>query len=169
MFISLERLFALLWLARGNMSPNQKYPKLDCHGFLERAFQWLKSGVEIELFYAALELRFTFEKLLIKHGNASTNYTKSFYKLHWQPKDMRNSLVNEFAPRLDIAKSYRFTLDPANPVLTLGYFLTIPEMLFVSYAQLNSYLLRSGQYICLRPLQLGILKHMLSYWTLPTS
>src|SRR4051812_34743855 len=96
------------------MPRSQKYPKLDCHGFLERAFVWLKSGVEIELFYAALELRFTFEKVLIKHGNASTDYTDTFFKLHWQPKRMRNRLISEFAARLDITKSYQFTLDPRN-------------------------------------------------------
>jgi hypothetical protein len=118
----------------------QKYPKLACHGFLERAFDWLKSGVEIELFYAALELRFTFEKVLIKHGQASTDYTDSFLELHWQPKRMRNRLISEFASRLDVAKSYQFTLDPKNSGPTMGYFLTIPEELFDSYGHLNDYL-----------------------------
>src|SRR5919205_304917 len=104
------------------MPHHQKYPKLDSHGYLERAFKWLKSGVEIDLFYAALELRFTFEQVLIKHGNASTDYTDAFIKLHWQPKRMRNHLINEFAARLDIAKSYKFTLDPKNSRSTMGYF-----------------------------------------------
>jgi hypothetical protein len=69
------------------MPYRQKYPKLDCHGFLERAFKWLKSGVEIELFYAALELRFTFEKVLIKHGNASTDYTDAIPNIQAQEMD----------------------------------------------------------------------------------
>jgi hypothetical protein len=125
---------------RGIMSHRQKYPKLDCSGFLERAFKLLNSGVDIELFYAALELRFTFEKVLIKHGGASTDYTNAFLQLHWQPRRLRNHLIREFTPLLDINKSYRFTLDSSTAAATLGYFLPVPEHLFASYGHLNDYL-----------------------------
>jgi hypothetical protein len=119
---------------------NQNYPRLDCYGCLERAFTWLKSEFDIGLFYAALELRFTFEKVLIKHGYASGDYTDDFTALHWQPKKLRNRLIQEFAPQLDIRKSYAFTLDPANPVLTMGYFLAVPDDLYHSYRHLDGYL-----------------------------
>jgi hypothetical protein len=107
---------------------------------LERAFAWLNSGVEIGLFYAALELRFTFEKILIKHGFASNHYTKSFLKLGWQPKKLHSHLREEFSPKLDINKSYIFTLDPTNPVLTMGYYLPLTEDLFEYYGRLDKYL-----------------------------
>ena len=69
-----------------------KYPRLDVHGFLERAFLWLDSGIDIGIFYAALDLRFAFEKTLIKHGFASDNFTKSFEKLKWQPRKLHEAL-----------------------------------------------------------------------------
>jgi hypothetical protein len=45
--------------------PQQHYPIIDAHGFLERAFLWLDSEIDVGIFYAALDLRFTFEKILI--------------------------------------------------------------------------------------------------------
>jgi len=122
------------------MSRNQKYPRLECHGFLERAFAWLKSGQDIELFYAALELRFTFEKLLVKHANASTYNSPDFLLLHWQPTRLHNHLLTEFGSRLDLRKPYRFMLDLNNDTSTMGYFLPIPDDLFNSYGRLNDYL-----------------------------
>jgi hypothetical protein len=122
------------------MTHTQHYPRLESHGFLERAFLWLQSGNDVDLFYATLELRFTFEKLLLKHGNASTTYTGSFLKLNGKPRELHERLKDEFASRLDIAKPYQFTLDPSNPVLTMGYFLPIPDALFRSYGRLDKYL-----------------------------
>ncbi len=122
------------------MLHNQKYPRLDCHGFLERAFIWLKLGQDNELFYAALELRFTFEKLMIKHGNVSTNYSRDFLKSNWKPKKLRNRLIDEFKSRLDLKKAYKFTLDPTRDASTMGYYLPISDDLFVFYGQLNNYL-----------------------------
>ncbi len=122
------------------MFRDQNYPKLDCHGFLERVFVWLKLGKDIEMFYAALDLRFTFEKLLIKHGYASTDYSDNFSDLHWQPRRLRNRLITEFDSRLDLQKPYKFMLDPAIDASTMGYYLPISEDIFDSYKHLNDYL-----------------------------
>src|SRR3954452_8178211 len=97
------------------MTPKQKFPKLDCQGFLERAFAWLKVDGDVEYFYAALELRFTFEQLLLKHGFASKDYSDTFLRLNWKPREIHQRLTKEFAERLDVTKAYHFTLDPANP------------------------------------------------------
>jgi hypothetical protein len=60
------------------MNFKQRFPIIDAHGYLERAYYWLESESDIAVFYAALELRFTFEKILIKHGWASNNNTNNF-------------------------------------------------------------------------------------------
>ena len=74
------------------MRIEQNYPIVDAHGFLERAFLWLDSDIDAGVLYAALDLRFTFERILIKHGSASANYSKSFEKAIWQPKKLREAL-----------------------------------------------------------------------------
>jgi hypothetical protein len=122
------------------MFSNPKYPILAPHGFLERAFLWLETGMETGIFYASLDLRFTFERILIKHGFASTNDTKSFEKLKSQPKELHQALQKEFLGRLDIGKSYKFFLGEGHNSSTVGYFLSIPEDLFSPYGRLDNYL-----------------------------
>lgn len=122
------------------MEINQQYPKLDPHGFLERAFLWLDSDNDIGVFYAALDLRFTFEKILIKHGFASTNYSKSFEKNNWRPKKLYDSLGKEFAQSINLDKTYSFYRPNGNSADVYGYFLPIPQDLFDAYGQLNGLL-----------------------------
>jgi hypothetical protein len=123
-----------------NVKITQKYPKLDAHGFLERAFSWLNSGIDIGIFYAALELRFTFEKVLIKHGFASSNYTTSFEKMNWKPDKLHEALDKEFSQRINLSKSYRFFLETGNEPVVFGYYLPIDQELFSLYGKLDNYL-----------------------------
>jgi hypothetical protein len=118
----------------------QKYPKLDAHGFLERAFSWINSGIDVGVFYAALELRFTFEKILIKHGFASSNYTKPFEKMNWKPSQLQESLEKEFSQRINLARAYRFFIETDNEPVNFGYFLPIDQELFSMFGRLNKYL-----------------------------
>ncbi len=122
------------------MEIQQQYPKLDPHGFLERAFLWLDSEIDVGIFYAALDLRFSFEKILIKHGFASTNYSKSFEKSNWQPKKLHESLSKEFAQQIDLEKAYSFYRLRGSGSDVLGYFLPIPQELFTAYGKLDNYL-----------------------------
>jgi len=122
------------------MNIQQQYPKLDAHGFLERALLWLDSEIDIGIFYAALDLRFAFEKTLIKHGFASTNYSKSFEKNNWQPKKLLEALSKEFSQKIDFDKAYVFFLERASKSDVFGYYLPIPQELFTSYGKLDIYL-----------------------------
>ena len=122
------------------MEFNQRFPKLDPHGFLKRAFYWLDSGVDISTFYAALELRFTFEKMLIRHCFASSNYSKSFEKRNWQPDKLHEALHKEFAHRLNLAKAYKFFLEGGVASVIIGYYLPIDRELFSMYGKLDKYL-----------------------------
>jgi hypothetical protein len=122
------------------MFDKQKFPKLDCQGFLERAFVWLKVDGDVEFFYAALELRFTVERLLLKHGFASEDYSDSFARLNWKPKELQQKLVKEFDGRLDMTKAFRFTLNPNDVHATMGYYLPVTKDMFKSYKDLNGYL-----------------------------
>lgn len=122
------------------MKIKQQYPKLDAHGFLERAFFWLDSGIDIGIFYAALELRFTFEKILIKHSFASTNYCKSFEKMNWQPDKLQEALSKEFSQRINLTKAYKIFLKTDMKPVIFGYYLPIPQELFSMYGKLDKYL-----------------------------
>lgn len=122
------------------MKIKQQYPTVDAHGFLERAFLWLDSETEAGIFYAALDLRFTFEKTLIKHGFASTNYSKSFEKNNWQPRKLLEALGKEFSQQIDLEKAYVFSRERGKGRDIFGYYLPIPEELFSSYHRLNNYL-----------------------------
>ena len=101
---------------------------------------WLDSGIDIGIFYAALDLRFTFEKILIKHGFASSNYTKSFEKMIWQPDKLQESLSKEFSQRINLAKAYKFFLGTDDETVTFGYYLPISQELFSMYGKLDKYL-----------------------------
>ena len=122
------------------MRINQRFPKLDPHGFLERAFFWLDSDLDVGVFYAALELRFTFEKILIKHGFASSNYTKSFEKMNWNPDKLHEALHKEFSHRINLSKAYRFVLGDDDNSVIFGYYLPIDKELFSMYGRLDKYL-----------------------------
>jgi hypothetical protein len=119
---------------------NQRFPKLDAHGFLERVFFWLDSGVDIGIFYAALELRFAFEKILIRHGFASMNYSKTFEKMNWQPDKLHEALHKEFAHRVNLAKAQKFFLEGNGASVIIGYYLPIDQELFSMYGRLDKYL-----------------------------
>lgn len=119
--------------------PNQKYAKLSAEGFLERAFMWLNSGIDLGLFYAGLELRGCFEKIWLKHGIASDDDSDEFFKLNWKPQDIRKHLKEELATKIDITKSYVFTFDKANPSLTMGYYLAMPDSLFREKFAINDF------------------------------
>jgi hypothetical protein len=118
----------------------KQYPVVDAHGFLERAFFWLDSEIDVGIFYTALDLRFTFEKILIKHGFASTNYSKSFEKNNWQPKKLLEALGKEFSQLIDIDKAYVFFFERGGGRDIFGYYLPIPEDLFTLYSKLDNYL-----------------------------
>ena len=122
------------------MKINQKYPKIDAHGFLERAFFWLDSGIDIGIFYAALDLRFTFEKILIRHGFASSNYTKSFEKMNWQPEKLQETLNKEFSQRINLSKAYKFYFGTGDETVIFGYYLPVYQELFSTYGKLDKYL-----------------------------
>ncbi len=118
----------------------QQYPIADAHGFLESAFFWLDSEIEAGIFYAALDLRFTFEKILIKHGFASTNYSKSFEKNNWQPRKLHEALGKEFSQWINLDNAYVFFLESGSERNIFGYYLPIPQELFSSYSKLDNYL-----------------------------
>lgn len=118
----------------------QQQIKLDAHGFLGRAFFWLDSEIDIGIFYAALELRFAFEKILIKHGFSSTNYSKSFEKLTWKPKELSQELNKEFAHKINLEKAFKFFLQSEEQPVILGYFLPISQDLFSEYGKLDGFL-----------------------------
>ena len=122
------------------ISASLKHINLAPYGFLQRAVSWLESELDVGIFYTALELRFAFESILIKHGFASTNPTKAFEKLKSQPDKLYHSLQQEFIERLDIAKSYRFFLDSPGESPTMGYYLSVPEDMFPLYGKLDNYL-----------------------------
>jgi len=117
-----------------------RYPQLDPHGFLERAFVWLESDIDIGIFYAALDLRFTFEKILIKHGFASDDFSKSFTQLKWQPRKLHDALQKRFAGQINLAKSYRFFNGEVAEKLQFGCYLSMPVELFADYGKLDNYL-----------------------------
>ncbi len=122
------------------MKIQQQYPIVDSHGFLERAFLWLDSEIDVSIFYAALDLRFTFEKVLIKHGFASTNYSKSFEKNNWQPKKLHETLGKEFSQQIDLDNAYVFFFERGSGRDIFGYFLPVPQELFSSYSKLDNFL-----------------------------
>jgi hypothetical protein len=122
------------------MRINQKFPEIDAHGFLERAFFWLNSEFDFGVFYAALELRFTFEKILIKHGFASTNDSKTFNKFTSQPNKIQKTLEIEFSQKIDLNKAHRFFLDTSDGQIIYGYYLPISNELFSLYGKLDKYL-----------------------------
>ena len=122
------------------MRINQRFPKLAPHGFLERAFFWLDSDLDISIFYAALELRFTFENIFIKHGFASSNETKAFEKMNWQPERLYETLHKEFSYRINLAKAYKFVLGDNDTSVIFGYYLPINDELFSMYGKLDKYL-----------------------------
>ena len=122
------------------MKIDQRFPKLDPPGFLERAFFWLDSGIDIGIFYAALELRFAFEKILIKHGFASTNYSKSFENLKWQPAKLRENLSKEFSHLVDLDLAYEFSLGTIENAVPIGYYIPVDQDLFSMYGRLDNYL-----------------------------
>jgi hypothetical protein len=117
--------------------PRQQYALFSPQGYLERARWWLTSKEDASILYASLELRYAFETIVVKHAWASGITTKTFEKLHDNPKDLFATLRKEFAPKIDIDKSYRFfhegtdkgaelvakSLDQ-DGTLTHGYFLT---------------------------------------------
>jgi hypothetical protein len=109
----------------------QQYPRQSPEGFLERAFMWLNSGIDMGLFYAGLELRCCFEKIWLKHGIASNDESDEFTKLNWKPRQIQRRLSNELSPDIDINQSYIFTHDAANPSLTTGYYLAMPDTLLL--------------------------------------
>ncbi|HAE58553.1 MAG TPA: hypothetical protein DCG54_03340 [Anaerolineae bacterium] len=119
---------------------SQKQLKLDARGFLGRAFFWLDSEIDVGIFYAALELRFTFEKILIKHGFASTNNSKSFEKLRWQPKELSRELNKEFAHKINLEKAFKFFIQSQVQPVVLGYYLPISQDLFSEYGKLDGFL-----------------------------
>ena len=118
----------------------QKQIKLDAHGFLGRAFFWLDSEIDVGIFYAALELRFTFEKILIKHGFASANYTKPFEKLTWKPSDLYQELNKEFVHKINLERACKFFLQGEEEPIVLGYYLPIGQDLFSEYGKLGGFL-----------------------------
>ena len=118
----------------------EKYPIVDAHGFLERAFFWLDTETEVSVFYAALDLRFTFEKILIKHGFASTNHSKSFEKNNWQPKKLHEALGKEFSQQINLDNAYVFFRERGSGRDIFGYYLPIPQELFSTYGKLDNYL-----------------------------
>lgn len=107
------------------MKIKQRFPKIDAHGFLERAFVWLDSGIDIGIFYAALELRFTFEKILIRHGFASSNFSKSFEKMNWQPQKLQEFLEKEFSSQINLGKAYKFFGGIKNETAPFGYYFPV--------------------------------------------
>ncbi|MBI3158171.1 MAG: hypothetical protein HYZ26_01055 [Chloroflexi bacterium] len=122
------------------MKIHQHYPIVDAHGFLERAFLWLDSEDAVGIFYAALDLRFAFERTLIKHGFASTNYSKSFEKNNWQPRKLYVALGKEFSQKINLNSAYVFFFETDRVRDIFGYYLPIPEELFSSYSKLDKYL-----------------------------
>lgn len=98
--------------------------------------------MDIGIFYCALELRFTFEQVIIKHANASYNYSNAFEKLHWKPEKLFKAISDEFHGRVDLTKSYKFYLqkEKLSPEIIFGYFLPIEQNLFSEYGQLDNYL-----------------------------
>jgi hypothetical protein len=120
--------------------PKQKYPELSAQGFLERAFMWLNSDVDIGLFYAGLELRGCFEKIWQKHAGASTDDSDKFFnEFNWQPKSIRSRLRKELELIVDINKSYIFTTEATIPFPTSWYYLAMPDSLFTEVKKMNDF------------------------------
>jgi len=143
-----------LYVMRGPVLPRQQYAPFSPQGYLERARWWLTSEEDASILYTSLELRYAFETIVVKHGWASGNDTKSFDKLHYKPVKMFATLREEFSSKIDIDKSYRFFLEGTDKsaelvvsqglkslepdgTLTQGYFLTVPQELFSLYGKLD--------------------------------
>lgn len=119
----------------------QKFSVGDSGGSLERAFSWLGSDDIFNVMYAALELRFTFEKIHIKHAFASSDYSTSFGKLTWKPEKLKAALDNEFSQIIDLEKAHLFFLEGINhEKIVMGYFLPIPDYLYIQYGKLDNFL-----------------------------
>jgi hypothetical protein len=120
--------------------PKQKYAELCAQGFLERAFMWLNSDIDVGLFYAGLELRGCFEKIWQKHAGASTDDSDKFFnEYNWQPKRIKTQLHKELESLVDIDKSYIFTTDATNPFPTSWYYLAMPDSLFREVKNTNDF------------------------------
>lgn len=134
--------------------PEQKHAPFSPQGAIERTRWWLARNEDVAILYASLELRYTFELILIKHGWASEDDSDDFNVLNWQPKRLHKTLRQEFAEKIDITKSYKFYLEQndesaqllvatglrhaeVDGSLTLGYFLAVPPELFDRCHMLN--------------------------------
>jgi hypothetical protein len=124
------------------MNFKQRFPIIDAHGYLERAYYWLESESDIAVFYAALELRFTFEKILIKHGWASNNNTNNFEKKHSKAEILGETLTSEFSQKIALDKAYKFFFPPGKDYeeIVFGYYLPINQDLYTSYGKLDNLL-----------------------------
>jgi len=107
---------------------------------LERTFVWLESGIDIGVFYAALDLRFVLEKTVLKHALASQNYSKKFNKKNWQLFELYKDLKEEFAPRIDLTKAYEFYFGGTDTAQQVGSYLPMSDALFADYGRLSDLL-----------------------------
>lgn len=124
------------------MDINRRFPKLEPSGFLERAFFWLDSESDLRIFYAALELRFVYEKIFLNHALASNNNSPNFDKLNWKPKRLQDELTREFSSQINLENAYQFFIKAPNssePVI-FGYYLPFDENIYSMYGKLDQFL-----------------------------
>lgn len=121
---------------------NKRFRPIDIPGYLERAFYWLQSPAPTGVLYAALDLRLSFEKIILKHGFASDNFSTTFMKLNFKPEQLYKSLSIEYAHKMNLNFGYRFFLNNSKneKEKLFGYFLPINKELFAQYGKLDNFL-----------------------------